>query len=80
MGGVGKTTLAAKLFNSLLPDFGDAACFLENVRIEAYPGGLMKLQQKLLRALTGRDLAVKDGETGASPSTLLRACASAVLW
>ena len=50
MGGIGKTTLAAKLFNSLLPSFGDAACFLGNVRAEAsHAGGLVKLQQQLLR-------------------------------
>ena len=43
MGGIGKTTLAAKLFNSLLPGFGDAACFLGNVRSEAgQAGGLVK--------------------------------------
>ena len=54
MGGIGKTTLAAKLFNSLLPSFGDAACFLGNVRTAtSSTDGVLKLQQKLLRALTG---------------------------
>ena len=49
MGGIGKTTLAARLFNSLLPRFGDAARFLENVHVEAsHAGGLVKLQQELL--------------------------------
>lgn len=51
MGGIGKTTLAAKLFDSLLllkpPNFGDATCFLANVRSEATAGRLVKLQQEL---------------------------------
>lgn len=68
MGGIGKTTLAAKLFNSLLPGFGDAACFLGNVRSEAsHTGGLAKLQEKLLKALTGRDAVVDDMDHGAAP-------------
>ena len=53
MGGIGKTTLASKLFNSLLPGFGDATCFLGDVRAEAsHLGGLVKLQAELLEALT----------------------------
>ena len=68
MGGIGKTTLAAKLFNVLLPGFGDAACFLEDVRSEAgQAGGLAKLQQKLLKALTARHDDEEDLGTGAHP-------------
>ena len=59
MGGIGKTTLAAKLYNIMLPKFGDAACFLEDVRTEAgHAGGLMHLQERLLRALTGMEIIV----------------------
>ena len=67
MGGIGKTTLAAKLFNSLLPDFGDATCFLANVRSETnYAGGLVKLQEDFLNALTGSRIVVKDVDSGAA--------------
>lgn len=66
MGGIGKTALAAKLFNSLLPSFGDAACFLGNVRTEAtHAGGIVKLQQDLLRALTGSHISINNVGTGA---------------
>ena len=72
MGGIGKTTLAAKLFNSLLPDFGDAACFLANVRSEAsHPGGLVKLQEEILEALAGSRVVVKDVDQGMPPSRLI---------
>ena len=74
MGGIGKTTLAAKLFNSLLPDFGDQACFLENVRSEAsHAGGIVKLQQQLLKVLTGGRVVVDDMSSGPH-SFLFHAC------
>lgn len=53
MGGVGKTTLASTLFNRVLPEFGDAVCFIENVHEEAKePGGMLEMQLQLLEALT----------------------------
>ena len=65
MGGIGKTTLAVKLFNSLLPGFRDAACFLGNVRAEAgNASGLVKLQEELLEALQGTDVVVKNANSG----------------
>ena len=68
MGGIGKTTLAAKLFNSLLPGFGDAACFLHSVRLEAcHAGGLVRLQQKLLKSLTGIPTVVGNAGEGLTP-------------
>ena len=70
MGGIGKTTLAAKLHNRLLPSFGDAACFLGNVRSEAgHAGGLVKLQQKFLKALTRSNIVVEDVDSGAPRPT-----------
>ncbi len=72
MGGIGKTTLASKLFNSLLPGFGDAACFLESVRTKASSAdGLMELQQKLMDALIGTHVAVRDVTSGLSPHSVL---------
>ena len=72
MGGIGKTTLAAKLYNSLLPSFRDAACFLDKVRTEAtHAGGLLKLQHDLLEALTGsHDPIVKNVNSGPPPTML----------
>lgn len=72
MGGIGKTTLAEKLFNSLLPDFEDAACFLENVRTEAsHADGIKKLQQDLLMALTGSHISLSDVTSGLNPFCII---------
>ena len=69
MGGIGKSTLAAMLFNSLLPDFKDAACFLENVRTEAScGGGIVALQEDLLKALTGGSVNVANVSNGLPPT------------
>ena len=68
MGGIGKTTLASTLFNRMLPDFGDAVCFLENVYEEAKePGGMLKMQLQLLEALAGGDMraTVRNQSQGA---------------
>ena len=73
MGGIGKTTLAAKLFNSLLPDFGDAACFLERVRDAAnHAGGLVELQLRLLKALTRSQSVVEDVASGPPQADVMR--------
>ena len=67
IGGIGKTTLAAKLFNSLLPGFGDATCFLANVRTEAdQGGGLVKLQEEILGTLAESCIIAKDVDRGPS--------------
>ena len=65
MGGIGKTTIAEWLFESLLSAFGDTACFLKDVRsVVSSADGLVKLQQKLLKALTGIRIDVEDTDTG----------------
>ena len=68
MGGVGKTTLASALFNKMLPDFGDAVCFLGNVNKRAtQPCGMVEMQRQLLKALTNKDMKteVSDEYEGA---------------
>ena len=58
MGGIGKTTLASTLYNRMLPDFGDAVCFLENVYEQVKePSGMLRMQLQLLRALTCEDMS-----------------------
>ncbi|XP_035541857.1 disease resistance protein RPV1 isoform X2 [Juglans regia] len=52
-GGIGKTTLAKAVFNSIGHQF-EARCFLANVReISSRKDGLVKLQEKLLYELLG---------------------------
>ncbi|KAK9811557.1 hypothetical protein WJX72_005824 [[Myrmecia] bisecta] len=54
MGGIGKTTLATALYNRLLPDYRTASCLLLDVRSAATePGGLLKMQQRILKELCG---------------------------
>ena len=69
MGGIGKTTLAAQIFNSLQPGFQGRACFLGNVRNEAgRAGGLLKLQRELLqRAVGGSWDFLRNVDSGAHP-------------
>ena len=72
MGGIGKTTLASALFNKMLPDFGDAVCFLKNVCKRAKePCGMMIMQLRLLKALTNEDMGTEVGneDDGACKTT-----------
>lgn len=42
----------------MLPDFGDAVCFLENVHEQVKePCGMLRMQLQLLRALTCEDMS-----------------------
>ena len=61
MGGIGKTTLAGQLFNSLQTSFQGRACFVGSVHYEAgCAGGLLELQRQLLQALGGRSFVVES--------------------
>lgn len=73
MGGIGKTTLAGQLFNSLQPGFQDEgqACTLSNVRNKASrAGGVLKLQRELLQALSGSSYAAQNEDSGAPRSQI----------
>lgn len=63
MGGIG--TLASALFNHLQPAFADASCFLAEIRSQS-TDGFLRLQWRLLKALTGADSTVHDAEEGAA--------------
>uniref|UniRef100_K7MWS1 TIR domain-containing protein n=1 Tax=Glycine max TaxID=3847 RepID=K7MWS1_SOYBN len=62
LGGIGKTTLAAAIYNSIADHF-EALCFLENVRETSKTHGLQYLQRNLLSETVGEDelIGVKQG-------------------
>ncbi|KAH1193127.1 TMV resistance protein N [Glycine max] len=62
LGGVGKTTLAAAVYNSIADHF-EALCFLENVRETSKKHGLQHLQSNLLSETVGEHklIGVKQG-------------------
>ncbi|KHN30249.1 TMV resistance protein N [Glycine soja] len=62
LGGVGKTTLAAAVYNSIADHF-EALCFLENVRETSKKHGLQHLQSNLLSETVGEHklISVKQG-------------------
>ncbi|MED6203783.1 hypothetical protein PIB30_002546 [Stylosanthes scabra] len=64
IGGLGKTTLAAALYNSIADHF-EGVCFLENVRENSTKCGLARLQNILLCKILGKEgvqiVGVKEG-------------------
>ena len=68
MGGIGKTTLANALFNSL-SDPATSACFVPDIRsVICEPHGTEQLQQKMLQDLVDLDCAISDSAQGTTPS------------
>ncbi|KAI5352529.1 hypothetical protein L3X38_005420 [Prunus dulcis] len=66
MGGVGKTTLAKALFNSLVSYF-ECHSFISNVReISAGHEGLVSLQNKLIGSLSSNTISVNELNNGIS--------------
>ncbi|GAU51639.1 hypothetical protein TSUD_414630 [Trifolium subterraneum] len=53
MPGMGKTTLARSVYNSIAPKF-DAFCFLEDVRENSAKHGLIHIQETLLTGIAGQ--------------------------
>ncbi|XP_060214978.1 TMV resistance protein N-like isoform X2 [Lycium barbarum] len=66
MGGVGKTTIAGKLYDKISHQF-QRSCFLEKVRDESKMNGLMHLQRTLLsRILNVKSVDIQGVRQGAS--------------
>ncbi|KAF5459631.1 hypothetical protein F2P56_019566 [Juglans regia] len=64
IGGIGKTTIAKAVYNSIAYQF-EARCFLENVReISSREDGLVKLQDKLHSELFGDSRSFNVGSVG----------------
>ncbi|KAK9930696.1 hypothetical protein M0R45_027725 [Rubus argutus] len=65
IGGIGKTTLAKAVFNSIAHKF-EGCCFLGNVRAESVPHrGLVRLQNKLLYEVLGEQkMKITDVDRG----------------
>ena len=62
--GVGKTTLAKTICNSISYKF-DGSSFLENIRETRNCCGVLQLQQKLLHdILKGRNIRLQNGDGG----------------
>ncbi|MED6106650.1 hypothetical protein PIB30_006275 [Stylosanthes scabra] len=62
MGGLGKTTLAWEVFNSVRSQY-EGSCFLRNVRENSAREGIISLKNKLYSELIGEDLKI-DGSNG----------------
>ncbi|KAG6672656.1 disease resistance protein RPV1-like isoform X3 [Carya illinoinensis] len=78
-GGIGKTTIAKAVFNSVGHQF-EARCFLANVReISSQEDGLIQLQEKLLHELLGNFASFNIGGVGGTNVIKQKLCSKRVL-
>ncbi|KAG0619290.1 hypothetical protein M758_4G129200 [Ceratodon purpureus] len=63
MGGIGKSTLARELYNRLRGRF-DASCYIEDVTEKVRKGGVVKVQNLILKDLCSNETAVEDKSKG----------------
>ncbi|KAL2334338.1 hypothetical protein Fmac_015551 [Flemingia macrophylla] len=67
MGGIGKSTLARAVYNSLIADNFDGTCFLDNVREKSNKHGIQHLQHILLsKILKEKDIIFTSWQEGVS--------------
>ena len=62
-GGIGKTTLA-RVFSHMISEKFEGFCFLANVREVCEKGGLVMLQQELIRQILNVSMSILDADEG----------------
>ncbi|KAI9108246.1 hypothetical protein K1719_020729 [Acacia pycnantha] len=63
MGGVGKTTIARALYNSMADNF-EGLCFLHDIRENQEKIGLEKMQERMLSKILGVEIKIDDVNEG----------------
>ncbi|KAI8571090.1 hypothetical protein RHMOL_Rhmol01G0089500 [Rhododendron molle] len=79
MGGIGKTTIAKKLYNDIQHKF-ERSCFLADIRETSQrPNGLVELQKKLLLAILNKSHEVSNSHEGIEVIKKIAFCRKKVL-